>query len=147
MTIPLVRLDIAALDDAEVTAVSDLLDDLGVDGEELYGHLGVVDEMAQLLVFSTDSLHVVFEAMLAAAGTAAASKLADLLRRLPARNGERRLLADRHRGSGFVVDRAALDDQRAMDALVRFDTDALADGVLLSWDAETSRWRPADSDR
>jgi hypothetical protein len=146
MTKPLVRLDIAELDDSDAAAVSELLDDLGVSGEELYRHLGAIDELAQVLVFSTDSLHVVFDGMLAAAGGAAGAKLAALLRRLPARKGKHRLIADRRRGVGFLVDQTSLEDSRAMDAMLRFDLASLADGIVLVWDPETARWKPLPPD-
>ncbi|WP_433796779.1 hypothetical protein [Actinoplanes sp. CA-252034] len=145
MTRPIVHLDTSSLTDEQFAVVSELLDALGVEGEELSPHLGIPDELGQLLVFSTDSLGVLWDAMLATAGGAAAVKLTELLRRLPRRRNARgeqgRVVSVRDDQVAFVVSDAALADEAAMTAMRHVDTAALQPGTVLVWDPAARRWR------
>ena len=149
MTKPVVRIGVDALTDAEATEVSRLLDELGLEGEERSGHLGLADYLEPLLTFGTDSLRLLFEGMVTAAGGAAATRLGDLVKRLP--SGRTRTPAgetltgvivsgDRER-AGFLVDEHAQNDPEALTAMLHFDLNALPEGSVLVWDAGTRRWQ------
>jgi hypothetical protein len=147
---PVVRLEIAALGDADVTEVLALLDELGLAGEQLSRHVGIVDELAGLLVFSGDSLQTVFDAILTAAGGAAAAKFGALLGRLPNRSIEStagktvsgRLIYWRAEQIGFLIDVPALQDEEALKAMWAFDTAGAPTGMVLAWNAKQQRWLP-----
>ncbi|MBB2942888.1 hypothetical protein FB565_002601 [Actinoplanes lutulentus] len=146
MSQPVLRLDTHALTDDEAAVVGDLLHDLGVQGEELQPHLGVPEVLDALVVLSSDSMRVVFEAMLAAAGGAAAAKLGALLRKLPRRkvpgeDVEGQLVVSSDENGGFLVTREAAEDADAMAAMLHFDTGLLAPGDILVWDPESRKWR------
>jgi hypothetical protein len=146
MTRPILRVDTNALPDEEFAVVEQLLHDLGVQGEELPPHVGVPEALDTLLVLSADSLHVVFDAMLAAAGGAAAAKLGEVLRRLPRRPapaaaGEAQLVADRDGGGCFLVTAEAVGDPDAMTAMLHFDTALLTQADVLVWDSGIRKWR------
>ena len=146
MTRPILRVDTNDLPDEEFAVVERLLEDLGVQGEELQPHVGVPEVLDTLLVLSGDSLHVVFEAMLGAAGGAAAAKLGELLRRLPSRSAPgsatgTQAIADRDGGGYFLVTKEATEDPDAMTAMLHFDTRLLAAGEALVWDPEIRKWR------
>lgn len=145
MTRPILRVDTHTLPDDEFAAVEQLLDALGVQGEELQPHLGIPEALDALLVLSTDSLQIAFEAMLAAAGGAAGAKLGDLLGRLPRRrNGEAQVIAGGTPGGEdavFLVTKEAAGDADAMNAMLHFDIGLLSPGDVIVWDPQTRKWR------
>jgi hypothetical protein len=149
MTKPAVRLDIDDLTDAEATEVARLLSELGLEGEERSGHLGVTDWLEPLMTFGTDSLQSFFEGVVAAAGGAAAAKLGDLVKRLPA--GKTRtpdgepltgvIVSGDTEGSGFLMDENVQNSEEAVTVMLHFDLSALPEGTLMVWDPGARRWR------
>lgn len=153
MTRPVVRIDLADLPEDRVAEVADLLDELGLTGEELAAHLGLADELTQqLLAFSVDSLHDVFEGVLAAAGAAAAAKMGSLIKSLPPRTAKHPvwgvvagwLLAGRKERSGFLLDQDSLTDETAITSMLHFDPASMPPGTILAWDRRQKKWRRLD---
>jgi hypothetical protein len=132
--------DLSHLTEAEADDFVDAAAGLGLDVDELAPHLGISTEV---VVLASTTLGAVCAKLIDIAGSSAAQKLWDLLKRLLPGQQEQGI-EDRQQRITFVWDEQAKRDGLVATAAMIKVCQAIAaipDGTVLNWDPKAGQWR------